>query len=259
MSTDLRQFPSDRQRRAELFPEREHPAKANLFLLEELVERYTRPGDLVLDPMAGVGSLLIAAALGRRVLLFELEAPYAAAARRNAAARDVPLFVARANAMALPLPNHCIDAVVTSPPYGDLATRKRSQEASTTRRASIPDWARRRHDASFHVDTYGKSWMQLGNLTYPRYLMATLQVYAECARVLKDGGKLVTITADCWRQNRRRPLGHDTALICQAVGLKPSDHWQRDRSRALTAWQYLRRTQGKEVITVEDVQVFERP
>jgi len=51
-----------------------HPAKANTKLLEFLVEKFTKEGDTVLDPMAGSGSTGVVAALhGRNAVQVELE------------------------------------------------------------------------------------------------------------------------------------------------------------------------------------------
>jgi DNA modification methylase len=54
-----------------------HPAKANTKLLEFLVKAFTKPGDVVLDPMAGSGSTGVVAALhGRNAVQVELEAKF---------------------------------------------------------------------------------------------------------------------------------------------------------------------------------------
>jgi len=51
-----------------------HPAKANTKLLEFLIKRFTKKGDVVLDPMAGTGSTGVVAALhGRNAICVELE------------------------------------------------------------------------------------------------------------------------------------------------------------------------------------------
>lgn len=65
-----------------------HPSEKPVGLLRELIESSSRPGDLVLDPYAGVGSTGVAAVLlGRRALLVESDIGYAyEAARRLAAA-----------------------------------------------------------------------------------------------------------------------------------------------------------------------------
>lgn len=50
-----------------------HPAKMSLPLQIWLIERYSKPGDWILDPMAGSGTLLVACSLSRNVILVELE------------------------------------------------------------------------------------------------------------------------------------------------------------------------------------------
>ncbi len=62
--------------------EPKHPTQKPLAVLRRLVELASRPGDLILDPFAGVGSTGVAALeLGRRFVGFELDPVYAAAAQ----------------------------------------------------------------------------------------------------------------------------------------------------------------------------------
>jgi hypothetical protein len=71
-----------------------------------LVRRYTRPGDLVVDAMAGSGTTLdVARILGRRVLAFDL------APRRP--------DITRNDARHLPLPDDSVDLHFVDPPYSD--------------------------------------------------------------------------------------------------------------------------------------------
>jgi len=50
-----------------------HPAKMHLQLQIYLIEHYTKPGDTILDPMAGSGTILIATTIGRNIICVELE------------------------------------------------------------------------------------------------------------------------------------------------------------------------------------------
>ncbi len=50
-----------------------HPAKMDAQLLIWIVERYTKPGEVILDSMAGSGTMMLACTLGRNVVLVELE------------------------------------------------------------------------------------------------------------------------------------------------------------------------------------------
>jgi len=54
-----------------------HPTEKSVSILRPLIESFSRPGDLVLDPFAGSGSTCVAAALcGRRFLGVELDTNY---------------------------------------------------------------------------------------------------------------------------------------------------------------------------------------
>jgi adenine-specific DNA-methyltransferase len=56
---------------------RVHPTEKRVDILRPLIESFTRPGELVLDPFAGSGSTCVAAALtGRRYCGIELEERY---------------------------------------------------------------------------------------------------------------------------------------------------------------------------------------
>ncbi len=58
-----------------------HPTQKSVHILKPLIETFTKPGHLVLDPFAGSGSTCVAAKmLGRSYLGIELDAKYHAAA-----------------------------------------------------------------------------------------------------------------------------------------------------------------------------------
>ena len=54
-----------------------HPSQKPIALLRQLTEKFSRPGDLILDPFVGSGGTLVAAAeLGRRAIGIEIEERY---------------------------------------------------------------------------------------------------------------------------------------------------------------------------------------
>lgn len=60
---------------------RTHPTQKPVALMARIIETYTNPGDLILDPYAGSGAVLVAAKqLGRRAIGCEIEVQYCKAA-----------------------------------------------------------------------------------------------------------------------------------------------------------------------------------
>ncbi len=61
-----------------------HPAKLHLHLVQWLAERYTSPGETILDPMGGIGSTLLALLVQRDVVLYDVERRWLDLAVENA-------------------------------------------------------------------------------------------------------------------------------------------------------------------------------
>lgn len=82
----------------------EHPTTKPMGLMSELVELFTNPDDLILDPFAGSGTTGVAALrLGRRCILIEKDAKYAALARERMQAEEQGSTLQAARAGQLPL------------------------------------------------------------------------------------------------------------------------------------------------------------
>ena len=72
----------------------EHPAVFPLALAKDHIRTWTNPGDLVLDPMAGSGTVLRAAMdLERRAVGIEIHEPYVGLIRRRLAQQVMPLGI----------------------------------------------------------------------------------------------------------------------------------------------------------------------
>ena len=71
----------------------DHPTQKSEAILIPLIEAFTQPGQIVLDPFAGCGSTLVAAAMtARRYLGIELDRQYCAAARNRLACVERQCF-----------------------------------------------------------------------------------------------------------------------------------------------------------------------
>ncbi|MBO2465747.1 TRM11 family SAM-dependent methyltransferase [Actinomadura violacea] len=123
------QQPSRIQRKGRYTPESmAHPAKMLPTIAAQVIAAYTEPGDLVIDPMCGIGTTLVEAVhQGRRAIGIEYEARFAKMAAGNLrhahsqGATGIGQVVhgdARNIAAALAEQAGTAALVLTSPPYG---------------------------------------------------------------------------------------------------------------------------------------------
>jgi DNA modification methylase len=113
-----------------------HPAKMPLPLQRWLIERYTKPGDVILDPMGGSGTLLVACTMGRHVILVELEQKFVRMQEDNWAkiqtfGAELGYEMGTATILrgdARNLEGILCDAIITSPPYEATLKRDKSKE-----------------------------------------------------------------------------------------------------------------------------------
>ncbi|MBA7490023.1 hypothetical protein ES702_00557 [subsurface metagenome] len=105
-----------------------HPAKMNLNLLRWILKTYTKPGEIVLDPMAGTGSTIVLARLmGRHGVAVEYEPRFCEMIRENIGLTErqatlTPkgsLTCIQGDARELSKLRGESDTIVTSPPYGE--------------------------------------------------------------------------------------------------------------------------------------------
>ena len=120
---------SDTRQRKQRFTSKSfaHPAKMVLPLQFWLIEHYSKPGDWILDPMAGSGTLLVACSLSRHVILVELESKYVSMARENwkriqQVGPEMLHMMGEARIKqgdARNLEGILVDYIITSPPYSE--------------------------------------------------------------------------------------------------------------------------------------------
>lgn len=189
------QYPEDAELRKAYFPPEVmgHPAKANLYMLESLVEFVSEPGERILDPMAGTGSIMIAATMGRNVVLVEVEEGYHDLQRR---ALDVfatmdPVLGQRVTLIhgdcmkVMPLPcNH----IIFSPPYAGILKMPSGAQRESTRNLAGP--------YKDSIQEYSKDPANVGALNKFLYNQVMEKVYGLCFRSLPPGGTMTVILQD---------------------------------------------------------------
>jgi SAM-dependent methyltransferase len=176
-----------------------HPAKMLPAVAAHAVAHYTEPGDLVLDPMCGIGTTLIEAVhAGRRAVGVEYEPHWVEVTEANLTlARDTGVEHegrvyrgdARQLAALLP-PTHLGQAalVVTSPPYGP----------STHGQVAVAPGA----GVQKYHHRYGNTLDRgnLANIGHHRLLSGFTRILAGLVPYLRPGGH-IAITIRPWREH----------------------------------------------------------
>lgn len=247
-----------------------HPAKLHLGLLNFLVDRYTRPGETIADPMAGIGSILLAAASQRHVIAREIEPRWLAILQANAAhiaaaglfAGDIEVGQADAREPW----GFTTDHIIFSPPYGNAAS------SSANTRHTLPY---RLHNAPFAyserwqrfieeptegskgamVFHYGTHPAQIGHWRGERYWQAMQQIYVQAHAALRGHGYLIVVVKDHIHNGLRVESAAQTVALCESLGFVLHARYQRQVA-PLSLWQRRRKERGEQVVEEEDALVF---
>jgi DNA modification methylase len=220
-----------------------HGANKPPRLMARLIEFFSRTGELVLDPFAGVGGTLLGAAIARgprRALGIELDPRWGRVfedvVRELSGERDgvgpdladlgtadpggprsfdpagVELRVGDALAVLPTLATGSVDLVATDPPYN-------LQLPMTMAGGPLADaHANRRTDYAMVTDSPD----DLANAAdYPAFLGRMGEVFAELRRVLREDRYAVVIVRDAYQDGRYLFTGSDLAARAAAVGFVP--------------------------------------
>ncbi|KOU38753.1 RNA methyltransferase [Streptomyces sp. WM6378] len=175
-----------------------HPAKMLPQIARHAIVTYTQPGDLVLDPMCGIGTTLVEAVhLGRHALGTEYEPQWADLAERNLRRADaqgatasgaVYCGDARQLTTLVPAAFHgLVDLVVTSPPYGASVHGQVRSTRESGERGVVKRHYRYSHDPN-----------NLAHVGLETLLQAFTDILTQCRHLLRPGGTAV-ITTRPWR------------------------------------------------------------
>ncbi|WP_329237614.1 site-specific DNA-methyltransferase [Actinoallomurus sp. NBC_01490] len=217
------QRPAVWQRRGRYLPvATANPAKMLPALAATAIASYTKPGDLVLDPMCGIGTTLVEAVhLDRTAIGIECEARWANLARANLdLARDhgapgtgaVITGDAR-NASALMTDPHVVGNVallLTSPPYGQ-STHGQVRSSRETGHTSV-----RKYDYA-----YGKNRSNLARGSHDRLLSGFTDILLGCVPLLRPGGIVAITTRPFRRHGHLIDFPNQVWAAAQNAGLEP--------------------------------------
>lgn len=213
-----------------------HPAKFPETLAQEFIEFFTKRGQVVLDPMAGTGSTLVAALrAGRHSYGIELNPAYAEIARQvieqerqslirmadEQMAQVITGDSARINELAAAHHIPPIDYVLTSPPYWDMLHARGAATQKKRRAAQELDVV------------YSEQAGDLGNIRdYDEFLQRLSTLYAQLKPLLSPGAYLTIIVKNIKKGGRIYPLAWDLASrLSQTYTLKDEKIWAQDNQR----------------------------
>jgi DNA modification methylase len=202
-----------------------HGANKPPQLMRNLIEFFTKEGEHVLDPFAGVGGTLLGASLaGRKATGVEINPEWfevyrQVCSREGLEEQETILGDTRD---VLPKLEGPYDLVATDPPYNLNLERTMcdGKYANTNRRTDYTTFSEDPHD--------------LSNLeTYDDYLDAMESIMAECRRLLRDKRYLVLIVRDAYQKGRYIMTHADLAKRgeCAGMVLKGETIWYQAGTR----------------------------
>ena len=195
-----------------------HPAMFPTELVKRLLLAFTTKADrVVLDPFAGTGSTLLAAAcLGKIGIGIEISEEYCRIARQrslpptldfgeptessgsNQGERHIYNDDAR-NLLQYVAPNS-VDIVITSPPYWDILLQDRTADNRPIRH-------------------YGNAEADLGKIgDYKQFLNELKAIFSLVFQVLRPGKYCIVIVMDIRKKNKFYPFHADLAVAMQEIG-----------------------------------------
>jgi DNA modification methylase len=220
-----------------------HGANKPPRLMARLIEFFSKTGELVLDPFAGVGGTLLGAAIARgprRAIGIELDARWVAiyeeVVRSLAAERDglgpaiaalgtadpgpvrtfdpsgLELRHGDARTLLADIGDGSVDFVATDPPYNiQLPLTMAGGPLAVEHANRRTDYAMVSEDPA-----------DLANAPdYPTFLDRMGDVFGELRRVLREGRYAVIIVRDAYQDGRYQFVGSDLAARADAAGLVP--------------------------------------
>jgi DNA modification methylase len=213
-----------------------HPAKFPETLAQEFIEFFTSQGQVVLDPMVGTGSTLVAALrAGRHSYGIELNPDYASIAEQavineqtalGETARDLTAKVITGNASGISeyvssLNIPLIDYMLTSPPYWDMLHARGAENQRKRRAMSNLDVV-----YSDHPD-------DLGNITdYDEFVNRLSAIYESIKPHLRPKAYLTIIVKNVKKGGKIYPLAWDLARrLGDTYALKDEKIWCQDDIR----------------------------
>lgn len=219
-----------------------HGAAFPIALARHFIKIYSKPGDIVVDPFAGVGTTLDAAnILHRHAIGVELNKNFIRLFNQGIDPKDgkpnpkCRRMVIQDSAMNIAnhLPADVADFILTSPPYANLLNKIREHFADK-------DFAGNtyKNQSRKLAKPYSTHAEDLGNTTYEEYLSKMQELFASLFKIAKQGAYNVWVVRDYRDMENNIPyisLHSDLMQVAQQAGWKMWDMviWDQSNQRKL--------------------------
>lgn len=193
-----------------------HPAIFPSQLVTRLIESFTRDTErVVLDPFCGSGSVVVTASrMGRTGIGFEINPEYVELANLRLGQRELfqpevstesVIYQADARNLREYLEADSVDIVITSPPYWDILSQKRTADGKDIR-------------------DYGDTIEDLGKVAdYYDFIDQLTHVFRPVYEVMRPGKYCIVVVMDLRKKNTFYPFHSDIAQMMERVGFVYDD------------------------------------
>jgi len=187
-----------------------HPAKMNPIWAQAMIQKYSEPGDTILDPMGGIGTTGIEASrLGRNAIIIDFEKRWINQAMKNVELLkksgqkigDIEFHQGDARDIKI---RKKVDVIMFSPPYGHAAMGGQKYDDKKTEEYS----------------SYSKNLDNIGMKTGNKYFEDITKVYVGCHKTLKNNGIMVVNTKNRVEQGKEVRFDIQTRKLIEENGFK---------------------------------------
>jgi len=199
-----------------------HPAMFPAELCKRLIEIYTKKGDVVLDPFMGSGSAIIMARdMERKGIGFDVNPDFLDLTESRLAQRKIiqldveepDIYCEDATNLLKFVEPNSVDFVLTSPPYWNIHTRKRTADYKKPR-------------------PYSGLKRDIGNITdFNEFMIELKSIFQKVHTVLKHGKRCIVIVMDIRQGSRFFPLHMDVSNMMKEIGFVFEDIMIWDRKQ----------------------------